>query len=99
MGKLEINLLGTNFTVSAQESDEYLEKLNSYYKEITSSIKNSNIYKDPLKISILAGISLIDELYKEKQKNASLRKNLSSAELEKTEEITLELIDKIDKVL
>ena len=74
MGKLQIELLGASFSAQASEDDAYLAKLLSYYKEITESIKNSSGVKDSLKISILSGIALVDELYKEKQKSISLSK-------------------------
>ncbi|MCI7035759.1 MAG: cell division protein ZapA [Treponema sp.] len=99
MGKLVIDVLGTSFSAQADEDDEYLEKLSSYYKEITSTIKKSTNLQDPMKISILAGITLVDELYKEKQKNFILSSNLDNSELRQAEIITQSLIEKIDGVL
>ena len=52
-----------------------------------------------MKISILAGITLVDELYKEKQKNFILSSNLDNSELRQAEIITQSLIEKIDGVL
>ena len=99
MGKLVIDVLGASFSAQADEDDEYLEKLSSYYKEITSTIKKSTNLQDPMKISILAGITLVDELYKEKQKNCILSSNLDNSELRQAEIITQSLIEKIDGVL
>lgn len=99
MGKLVIDVLGTSFSAQADEDDDYLEKLSSYYKEITSTIKKSTNLQDPMKISILAGITLVDELYKEKQKNFILSSNLDNSELRQAEIITQSLIEKIDGVL
>ena len=99
MGKLVIDVLGTSFSAQADEDDEYLEKLSSYYKEITSTIKKSTNLQDPMKISILAGITLVDELYKEKQKSFILSSNLDNSELRQAEIITQSLIEKIDGVL
>ncbi len=99
MGKLVIDVLGASFSAQADEDDEYLEKLSSYYKEITSTIKKSTNLQDPMKISILAGITLVDELYKEKQKNFILSSNLDNSELRQAEIITQSLIEKIDGVL
>ena len=99
MGKLVIDVLGTSFSAQADEDDEYLEKLSSYYKEITSTIKKSTNLQDPMKISILAGITLVGELYKEKQKNFILSSNLDNSELRQAEIITQSLIEKIDGVL
>jgi len=104
MGKLHINLLGTSFTIQASEDAEYLEKLLGYYERITKDISNINSVKTPLQVSILSGIILCDELYKEKTKNAELKNKEQdySTDAENNDEVkrkTLEMIDKINKVL
>lgn len=99
MGKIHLDILGTSFSANASEDDEYLLKLSSYYKAITDSIKKSAGISDPLKISILAGITLVDELYKEKQKSIKLSRELSSEDEEKAERITMNMIEKISGVL
>ena len=40
MGKLKIDMLGTSFTIQANEDNQYLEKLLGYYKRITDDVKN-----------------------------------------------------------
>lgn len=99
MGKLKIDLLGTSFSVSANEDSEYLNRLLDYYKQITQTFENSGKIKDPLKISILSGIALVDELYAEKQKNAKLLANIQSPTDKKVENITNDMLNLIDKVL
>ena len=66
MGKLRIDVLGASFAVQANENDEYLKKLLSYYRQITDAIQGSARVGDPLQTSILAGLTLVDELYKAK---------------------------------
>ena len=101
MGKLQINVLGTSFQIQARAEEEYLEKLLSYYKEITEAIQKGGSLTSPLQISILAGITLVDELYKQKQKNAAFKESVSddSESSIEAERITAELIDKITRVL
>ena len=99
MGKLKVDLLGANFSVSAQEDSDYLNRLLDYYRQITQTFENSGKIKDPLKISILSGIALVDELYVEKKKNAELLQNLKTDEENQAEKITDEIIKSIDKVL
>ena len=52
-------------------------------------------------MSILAGITLVDELYKQKQKNAAFKESVSedNESSVEAERITAELIDKITRVL
>ena len=99
MGKIQIDILGTSFSAQAPEDDVYLAKLSSYYKAITESIKRTSDVTDPLKLSILAGITLVDELYKEKQKSIKLSNIIRSEDEEKAEQITMSMIEKIDGVL
>lgn len=101
MGKIQVDVLGTSFTIQANEDETYLKRLLDYYRQITKTVQQNGILKDSLQVSILAGITLIDELYKEKENKASFKKTLtekSNVEIE-TEKITLDLIEKIDSVL
>lgn len=104
MGKLRIELLGTAFTIQANENSEYLEKLLGYYKQITDNVKQIDSVKSPLQIAILSGIMLCDELYKEKEnkitsKNGQNQININSEEQKELERRTREMIEKIEKVL
>lgn len=104
MGKLKIEMLGTNFTIQANDNSEYLEKLLGYYKRITDDVKSINSVKSPIQVAILSGIMLCDELYKEKQKKVAmengesvpLQNDMDTSEIERK---TLEMISKIDQVL
>ncbi|MCH5294732.1 MAG: cell division protein ZapA [Treponema sp.] len=98
MGKLKIDILGTSFTIQSPADDEHLQSLLSYYKDITSAFSGTH---DPLQISILSGLTLVDELLKEKQKSLSYSKELSdiNKDGERKDKITLGLIEKIDRAL
>ncbi|MBQ9538040.1 MAG: cell division protein ZapA [Treponema sp.] len=99
MGRLQIDILGTSFAVQAPEDDAYLNKLFSYYSDIIDTIKKTSKIKDNLEISIMAGITLVDELYKEKQKNASYSNALNNTNDAEANRLTAEMISKIDKAL
>lgn len=104
MGKLQVDLLGTSFSIQAQEDDEYLSKLLGYYKKIVESMAVP--FKDgagglnhPLQVAIMSGISLCDELYKEKEKTARAEAGLvDPANAGEAERIVLEMLDKLDTV-
>lgn len=106
MGKLKIDMLGTSFTIQANEDNQYLEKLLGYYKRITDDVKNIDSIKSSLQVAILSGIMICDELYKEKQNKIALENGVfvsqdpeDSKNSDKIQRITLEMIKKIDKVL
>lgn len=104
MGKLRIDMLGTNFTIQANNgNDEYLEKLLGYYKRIADEVEESGI-KNPVQVAILTGLNLCDELYKEKENKISIENGLpvhaeNSMDTAEIERRTKEMIKKIDKVL
>ncbi|MCR5606323.1 MAG: cell division protein ZapA [Treponema sp.] len=98
MGKLQIDVLGSSFAIEAKEDDTYLKRLLSYYAEMTGQIEQKSKLKDPLQVSILSGIMLCDELYKEKSKNAQSTQQ-GDVEIQEAERIAADLIKKIDQVL
>lgn len=102
MGRLQVNMLGTSFTIKAKEDDEYLEKLYTYYREITGTIGESKSLSDPLQISILAGITLVDELIKAKTANLMEENEIreeSDAEDEVATRLAEQMIDRINQVI
>ena len=102
MGTLSINLLGTSFAIQANEDTEYLTKLLGYYERIAEQIKSSGILKNPTQISIMTGLMLCDELYKEKSKKLIQSNGQEYYETEddvEAERRTLEMIEKISAVI
>ena len=99
MGALQINLLGTSFAIRASEESAYLEKLLGYYKRITQEVEKTGGLKNPTEIAIMSGITLVDELYKEKSKNAQRSNAQQAANDDEAERLTLKMIEKLDKVL
>ncbi len=100
MGKIQVDMLGTNFTIRAKEDDAYLSKLYSYYKEITNTIQINKNLDNPLQVSILAGITLVDELLKEKAQNiVNKEAEKNSDKVQLAEKMTADMIDKINQVL
>ena len=106
MGRLKIDMLGTSFTIQANEDNQYLEKLLGYYQRITDDVKTIDSIKSPLQVAILSGIMICDELYKEKQNKIALENgenvpqiSENSMDSDEIQRITLEMIKKIDKVL
>ncbi len=91
----QINLLGTSFTIKSDEDPEYLSRTVEYLSKKIKQIELSSITKDPLRTSILSGILLVDELFKNKERFSSeIIKKSNEAE-----EITIKMIDCIDSSL
>lgn len=95
---LRIDILGTSFTIRADEDPLYLNALLSRYQTVVDSVQRNTGLNDPLKASILAGIMLCDELEKQQRKlnSTSLQGKQESKEVE---QLLLDLITRIDSSL
>jgi cell division protein ZapA (FtsZ GTPase activity inhibitor) len=63
---VNIDLLGTSFTVQTDESLDYMEGLIARLRERFASLSSQTRVADPLKLSILANITILDELLRER---------------------------------
>jgi cell division protein ZapA (FtsZ GTPase activity inhibitor) len=94
---LRLDILGTSFSISADEDTAYLEALLDRFRDAVDHTQKSTGLKDPLKIAILTGFLLSDEIHKLKQQEkAGVDFSINSQE---TERLTLDLIARLDEVL
>ncbi len=96
-GHLDIELLGSSFEIQADETDEYLQQLYEHFSCMIEQVKVSSSVTDPLKLAIIAGILVTDELYKEQFKNAD-EKTYETEKFE-IEKATQRMIKQIDGAL
>ena len=91
---LRIEVLGTSVFIAVEEDPEYLDDLLRFYRSKINAVQKSSGLRDPLKIAILAGFILCDELQK-KRDEISVQKTSSN----EVERITTALIARIDDFL
>ena len=97
---LLIDVLGTSFSISAGEDPAYLEEVLAQYQIAVANTQGISGIKDPLKIAILTGFLLCDEINKlkmqaeDEQVKTALQQQLEAQELER---ITRNIIDRIDQ--
>jgi cell division protein ZapA (FtsZ GTPase activity inhibitor) len=94
---VHISLLGTSFTVQADEDPEYVTRLVKYLENKTEEVERTISVKDPLRISILTGLMIADELFKEKQKDSS--PDYDSTDDAEMTKLTREMIERLDRSL
>ena len=93
-----IDVLGTSFSIAAEEDSEYLNGLLKNFKLKIENTQKETGLKDPLRVAILTGYLICDELQRVYDKQAVDNKLAAHTEKE-TEEITANLIARIDEVL
>jgi hypothetical protein len=93
---LRVDMLGTSFTITADEDAFYLKVLLDKYRRVIENTQRTTGVEDPLKTAILAGFLLCDEAEKLR---AHENTGLVAFDAMKAEELTRSLIDRIDRAL
>jgi cell division protein ZapA (FtsZ GTPase activity inhibitor) len=96
--ELRLDILGTSFTISADEDQNYLDEIFSQYRAAVENTQNISGIGDPLKTAILTGFLLCDEIHKMRLHSGEAEKRRQGEEQE-AEERALNLIARIDHVL
>jgi len=94
---VRVELLGASFVIQTDESKEYVESLLAYLGSKIETVKAASKVDDPLKACILAGVFLVDELYRERV-DASVRSGLAAPEID-VGAVADRLIARIDDTL
>jgi cell division protein ZapA (FtsZ GTPase activity inhibitor) len=89
--ELSLNILGTSFTIAADEDEAYLQKVLSQYRAAVENTQSISGITDPLNIAVLTGFLLCDEINKIKQQ--------LEGESVEVRDRTLNLIARLDHVL
>jgi len=100
--ELIINVLGTSFSITAGEDPAYLEEVLAQYQVAIANTQGISGMKDPLKIAILTGFLLCDEINKIKmQAEEDLAKTAleQKTEAQELNRITRDIIDRIDQAI
>jgi cell division protein ZapA (FtsZ GTPase activity inhibitor) len=96
--ELRIETLGTSFSITADEDADYLKGLLNVYRGAVETTQKNTGLRDPLKIAILTGFLFCDELRK-LQSKTSAEEGSRSHESREAQELTLNMIARIDEVL
>lgn len=96
--EIRIDVLGTSLTISADADPEYLTSLLEQYKQHIDNTQQLTGLSDPLKLAVLSGFLLCDELEKNRRQPAVMENGNISDSYE-AEKLTQKLITRLDEVL
>jgi cell division protein ZapA (FtsZ GTPase activity inhibitor) len=91
-----VDLLGTSFSLTVEGEPAYLQAVYERYRVSLENTRRSTGVEDPLKLAILTGMMLTDDIEKIRARSKTDEAALESIQ---TEERLLDLIEKIDKAL
>ena len=95
MADLSIDILGTSITISTDEEKEYLKTLLEKYRVTVEKVRRMSGLKEPLKIAVLTGFLLCDDL--EKAGAGGVRDKTEQGS--EAEQLTLGMISRLDEAL
>jgi hypothetical protein len=94
-----VDLLGPVFTIQTDESLDYMQSLIMRLRERLGSLKDSTRVADPLRLSILLNITLMDELQRQKERSLEGGVALDSSGADDFAAIAARLIADLDRSL
>ncbi|MDX9714233.1 MAG: cell division protein ZapA [Dissulfurispiraceae bacterium] len=80
MGSVEVFILGQRYLVKGDEDPEYIKKLAEYVDTKLKEVHNSMPGITPLKASILASLTIADEMHKIKSRYNSVSERIKNIE-------------------
>ena len=93
---LSVQLLGTSFSLKSTGNLDYLKEVVAFYEGKLEETRKGVSLHDSLKLALLTGIVLADDLLKERSRHSG---SLSAPDADEAERITQALIEKIDAIL
>ena len=76
MGSTEVYILGQKYTIKGDEPEEYIRELASFVDGKLKEVYNAAPNITPVKATILAALDIADELFKMKNEQELLTKNI-----------------------
>lgn len=95
----KVDLLGPTFTIQTDESLDYMQSLVMRLRDRLNSLKGSTRVADPLRLSVLLSITLMDELQRLRERRGDGESTDGTGEEEGFASIAARLIADLDRSL
>ncbi len=89
-----VDILGSSFTIKSDESTEHLAELIEHFSSRVAEARRAMPQADSLRVAIVSGLNITDELFKARKENAETVRDAHAAG-----EIASRLIGMIDQTL
>ena len=99
---LVLDILGEKFIVATDEEPEYLDEILAQYKIMVSTTQGISGINKPIRVAILTGFLLCDELNKLKKQIKTEMSNMEaqhSSEIQKLEHSIQKIISRLDQAI
>jgi len=95
----KVDLIGPTFTIQTDESLDYMQSLVMRLRDRLNSLKGSTRVADPLRLSVLLSITLMDELQRLRERRGDGESSDGAGEEEGFASIAARLIADLDRSL
>ena len=72
-GRADVEILGQRLSVRGRGTPEYIHELADYLNGRIQTVRDQSRVFDPLRLSLLAGLHVVDELYRSRESERSAR--------------------------
>lgn len=90
----QVDILGSSFTIKSDESTEHLAEIIEHFSSRIAEARRAMPQADSLRVAIVSGLNIADELFKARKENAETVRDAHAAG-----EIASRLIGMIDQTL
>ncbi|HZS33872.1 MAG TPA: cell division protein ZapA [Methylomirabilota bacterium] len=86
-GRAEVEILGQRLSVRGRGTPEYIRELAAYLNGRVEGVQEQGRLQDPLRLSLLAGLHLADELFRSREGDREIAARLDR------------LLERLDRIL
>jgi cell division protein ZapA (FtsZ GTPase activity inhibitor) len=97
LNTFNVDLVGPTFAIHTDESLDYMQSLVARLRDRLGSIKSSTKVSDPLKLTILLSVTLMDELVRERARGGEGK--LETVREDELSAVAARLIASLDRSL
>ena len=72
-GRADVEILGQRLSVRGRGTPEYIQQLAEYLNSRIHTVREQARVFDPLRLSLLAGLHVVDELYRSREAEGTRR--------------------------
>ena len=71
-----VQIYGTEYSIKGESDIEYMQDIANYIDQKMRDVQKNTAVKSALKVSILAALNIVDELFHEREKNQQVTREL-----------------------
>ena len=92
-GQIRVNIFGTEYTLRSDDNENYIKEIARYLDQKMREVDKDNSVKSSSKISVLAALNVVDELFQERKYKEKLLNQLN----EEAKKINYSIVDFLEE--